>query len=589
MEQHIVFVVLGAALFFFIWGKLRYDLVAMLALIILCLFGLIPYEDAFMGFGHPAVITVAAVLVVSKSLEKSGIVNLIVRLADRVGKNQSLQVTAMCTIVALASGFMNNIGALAIFMPVAIQMAKKHGYSPSLVLMPIAFASLLGGMVTLIGTPPNIIISTFRSESGGSAFGMFDFAPVGAAVALIGVLFISLIGWRILPKRKPSQNDDNFFEIGNYITEVIVTSSSPLVGKHIKAIDQDEETDIKVLGIVRDKERIHAPGPYLMLKDQDILILESDTNDLEKFIDNNKAKLVGNEDLYNQPDEKDEIVIREGIVQEHSPLVGQTASSLHMRSRFDVNLLALARNTKTIRERIDHVVFIAGDVLMLQGRSKEMANIFNEIQCYPLAKRGLDIGKPKKTIFAISLFVLAILMVVAGWMPVEIAFTIAAMMMVITSVLPIRELYTSIDWPVIVLLGAMIPVGEAFETSGAAASLTDVILTYSDVFPSWSILIVIMLTTMLLSAMINNAATVVLMAPIGMKIAATMELSADPFLMCIAIGASSAFLTPIGHQSNTLVMGPGGYKFSDYWKLGLPLTLLVVAVSTPLILIIWPL
>ncbi|MEX2514370.1 MAG: SLC13 family permease [Cyclobacteriaceae bacterium] len=589
MEQILVFAVLGLSLIFFVWGKLRYDLVALLALIVLSVFGLIPYENAFMGFSHPAVITVAAVLVVSKSLEKSGLVNYFLRFLDHLGSNITIQITGICALVALASGFMNNIGALAIFMPVAIQMARKHHYSPSLVLMPIAFASLLGGMVTLIGTPPNIIISAFRSGVSGNNFSMFDFAPVGIGITLAGVVFISLVGWRFLPRRKSASSEDSMFEINNYITEVIINPTSPLIGKTLQDIGNEVDLDFKVLGIVRDKQRIHAPGPFIALRENDILILESNTEVLEKFIDQYQTKLVGNEDLYNEPEAKDEIIIMEGIVLENSPLVGQTAASIHMRSRYDVNLLALARSNKTILQRIDHVIFETGDVLMLQGRSKEMADIFNDMQCYPLAQRSLSIGKPKKTIFAISLFVASILVVVAGWMPVEMAFTLAAVMMVIIKVMPLKDLYTSIDWPVIVLLGAMIPVGEAFETSGAAASVTENILIFSDILPSWTILIVIMVTTMLLSSVINNAATVVLMAPIGLKIAESMELSTDPFLMTIAIGASSAFLTPIGHQSNTLVMGPGGYKFSDYWKLGLPLTILVLAVGIPLILIFWPL
>ncbi|WP_439482623.1 SLC13 family permease [Cyclobacterium plantarum] len=589
MEEIIVFAVLGLSLIFFIWGKLRYDLVALLALIILAILGLIPFEKAFLGFGHPAVVTVAAVLIVSKSLENSGIVNLIVRVMDRVGSNMTLQVASMSGIVALLSGFMNNVGALAIFMPVAIQIARKNDYPPSLVLMPIAFSSLLGGMTTLIGTPPNIIIAAFRSTNGGPAFDMFDFAPVGASLAVAGVIFISLVGWRLLPTRRSKQSGEDLFQIKNYITEVRVTADSDLVSKNIHQLTNNKDFDIKVLGIVRKKERIHAPGPYHMFKEDDILILESSTEDLKELISSAKLEMVGHEDFIDSVKDKTEITITEGIIQADSPLVGQTAANLHMRSRYDVNLLALSRGDRTIIKRIDHEVFRSGDVLMLQMREQSLSETLEEMKCLPLASRSLDIGKPKKTFLAIGIFVLAIGAAVGGWLPVEIAFTLAAMSMVFTKILPLKDFYSSIDWPVIVLLGAMIPVGEAFETSGAAGSVTKLMLVYSDTFPAWSMLVVIMLTTMLLSALINNAATVVLMAPIGLQIAYSMELSADPFLMSIAVGASSSFLTPIGHQSNTLVMGPGGYRFSDYMKPGLPLTFLILALGVPLILWIWPL
>ncbi|MDO6439045.1 SLC13 family permease [Cyclobacterium sp. 1_MG-2023] len=589
MEEIQVFVILGLSLLFFIWGKIRYDLVALSALILLAILGLVPYDTAFMGFSHPAVITVAAILVVSKGLENSGIVNVIVALMEKVGKNLNLQIATMSGAVALASGFMNNIGALAIFMPVAIQLARKHNYSPSVILMPIAFASLLGGLTTLIGTPPNIIVSSFRAQSGEAAFGMFDFTILGAMVAISGVFFISTVGWRLIPKRRGSLSDEALFKIENYITEIVLSENSSLENKAIKQITADKEIDIKVLGVVRNKVRIHAPSPYFILIPNDILILESNTDDLEEFINKYQVDLVGDEDFLEEIEDKNEIINTEGIIQENSSLIGQTASSIHMRSRFDVNLLALSRGNRTLIKRIDHEVFRSGDVLLLQMRRDKVSETFKEMQCYPLAKRSIKIGQPRRTALALSLFVLSIIAVVLGWLPVAISFTLAAMGMVFSKILPLKNLYSSIDWPVIVLLGAMIPVGHAFESSGAANTITQLILSSAENLPTWTLLGLIMLTTMLLSALINNAATVVLMAPIALQIATALQFSADPFLMAIAIGASSSFLTPIGHQSNTLVLGPGGYKFGDYWKLGLPLTIIVMVVSIPMILWIWPL
>ncbi|HSI78304.1 MAG TPA: SLC13 family permease [Lunatimonas sp.] len=588
MEQTMVFASLGVALILFIWGKPRYDIVALLVLIFLTAWGIIPREEAFIGFGHSAVITVAAVLVVSKALENSGLVNIIVRIMDRLGNNTTLQVSALCTVVALASGFMNNIGALAIMMPVAIQLARKNNYSPSYILMPIAFASLLGGMNTLIGTPPNIIISAFRSEALGSPFKMFDFSPVGICITLLGVAFISFIGWRFLPKRQAANASDDFFSIDNYITEVSIPEGSKLIDQKVNDINSNKDHDIKVLGIVRFKQRIHAPRPNLLLRQDDILILEGDTNDLTKFLDESGAELVGDETLYKDAEGSKDIELMEGIIQEYSPLIGETAVSLNMRSRFGVNLLAISRRGKTFRQRIDHVPFQSGDVLLLQGRSADMPDIFQTLGCFPLAKRSLSIGKPKRTIFALTIFILSIVAVVLELLPVAIAFTLAAILMVMSRVLPLKSVYQNIDWPVIVLLAAMIPVGLAFETSGAAETITIQLLRLGDGYPIWVLVGMLLLVTMLLSAVINNAATVVLMAPIAISLAGSMDASADPFLMAVAIGASAAFLTPIGHQSNTLVMSPGGYRFGDYWKLGLPLTLLIMAAGIPLILLFWP-
>jgi len=588
MEQTIIFASLGAAFVLFIWGKPRYDIVALLVLIFLTAWGIIPKEEAFVGFGHTAVITVAAVLVVSKALENSGLVNIIVGIMDKLGSNITLQVGALCLVVAIASGFMNNIGALAIMMPVAIQLARKNNYSPSYILMPIAFASLLGGMNTLIGTPPNIIISSFRSEALGSPFKMFDFSPVGICVTLLGVAFISFVGWRLLPKRQATNASEDFFSIDNYITEVSIPDGSKLIDQKVNDINSNKDHDIKVLGIVRFKQRIHAPRPNLLLRQDDILILEGDTDDLTKFLDESGAELVGDEALYKDAEGSKDIEQMEGIIQEYSPLTGETAVSLNMRSRFGVNLLAISRRGKTFLQRIDHVPFQSGDVLLLQGRSADMPDIFQTLGCFPLAKRSLSVGKPKRTIFALTIFILSIVAVVLELLPVAIAFTLASILMVASRIIPLKSVYQNIDWPIIVLLGAMIPVGLAFETSGAAETITVQILKLGSGYPLWVLVGTLLLVTMLLSAVINNAATVVLMAPIAISIANSMDASADPFLMAVAIGASAAFLTPIGHQSNTLVMGPGGYRFGDYFKLGLPLTLLIVAAGIPLILLFWP-
>ncbi|WP_162055671.1 SLC13 family permease [Pontibacter pamirensis] len=589
MEQIIVFLTLAAALALFVWEKLRYDIVALLALFVLVVFGIVPAEDAFAGFGHPAVITVAAVLIISQALQHSGLVDQIGRLLSKAGDSLILQIVILSLFVTVASAFMNNIGALAILMPVAVQLARKSGHPPSYLLMPIAFASILGGMVTLIGTPPNIIIATFRADVAGEAFGMFDFAPVGIPLAIAGLLFITLAGWRLLPKRQTQGSSSGMFQIENYVTEVRVPEGSKLDGVSIAEMNRVADTEVLALGLIRNGIRLHAPSPSEKLKEEDILILEADTDNLKTFVDNTDAELVGGKQVRKQAAGSEEIFNLEAIVMADSPLIGQTAIDINLRSRYNINLLAIARREKQIWQRIGKVHFKAGDVLLLQGRSGNLSDAVTALHCLPLAERNLSIGKPRKVVFALSIFIMAIAAVVLGLLPVQIAFMMAAVVLVISRILPLREMYTSIDWPVIVLLAAMIPVGEAFETSGAADLITSQILNIGDCLPVWLVLAITMSITIALSNVINNAATVVLMAPIGINIAGELGASADPFLMAIAVGASCAFLTPIGHQSNTLVMGPGGYRFSDYWRMGLPVTLGLLLLGVPLILYFWPL
>ncbi len=589
MEQGIVFGTLVLVLILFAWGWFRHDAVALIALFIMVVAGVVSPQEAFEGFGHPAVITVAAVLVIGKGLEHSGLIDVLGKWVMKAGKGLLLQITTLSVIVAVASAFMNNVGALAIMMPVAIAMARKSGHPPSYILMPIAFASLLGGMTTLIGTPPNIIIATFRKDYAGQAFGMFDFSPVGISLAIAGILFIALLGWRLLPKRISAKSETDLFGIDEYITEVKVTSRSKIKGLTVGTLDTVTGAGVQVLGFVRAGKRIHAPNPEETFANNDIIIIETDTEELKTFIDDTGVQLVGDKKFRKDAEGSKNIRITEAIVMPDSPVVGQSAAGLRMRSRFGINLLAVARKEQRIRRRLDHVVFRTGDVLLLQGREHVLDDAITTIGCLPLAQRGLRIGYKQKIPLALGVFVGAIILVVAGLLPVQVAFSMAALGMVLSGVLPLKNVYHNIDWPVIVLLAAMIPVGTALETSGGASWIASRILLTGEIFPPWAILTLILVVTMFLSDIINNAATVVLMAPIAISVANGLGLSADPFLMAVAVGGSCAFLTPVGHQSNTLVMGPGGYRFTDYWRMGLPLEVIIVLIGVPLIMMVWPL
>jgi len=589
MDHYIVFGVLILALVLFAWGRIRHDFVALISLCVLLVFGIIEPETAFNGFGHPAIITVAAVLVIGKSLEVSGVVDLLGKWVMKLGNNIVLQIFALSILVAVTSAFMNNVGALAIMMPIAIHMARKNGNPPSYFLMPIAFASLLGGMTTLIGTPPNIIIATFRADETGEPFGMFDFSPVGVALTIVGVAFITLVGWRLIPKRAAQKSDSELFDIEDYITEVEVTKDSKLKGITIAELGKLSKTDVQILGLVRKNKRIHAPEPEEVFLENDIIIIETDARDLSAFIEDTGVILVGEKHIRLEAKGSDKIVITEAIVMADSSLIERTAASLRMRSQYGINLLAVARREQKIHRRLDRVIFRTGDVLLLQGKEHNIFDTITSIGCLPLARRSLRLGYKTKIPLALGIFISAIVLVITGLLPVQVAFAMAAIVMVLARVLPLKEFYSSIDWPVIVLLGAMIPVGTALETSGGAHLIANAVLDLGNSIQPWAILTIMLTVTMLLSGVINNAATVVLMAPIAISIANGLGLSIDPFLMAVAVGGSCAFLTPIGHQSNTLVMSAGGYRFTDYTIMGLPLTILIIALSVPLILWVWPL
>lgn len=588
-ELTIVFATLGLILALFVWGRWRYDLVALLALLVVTITGLVPAGEAFLGFGHPAVITVAAVLVVSRALFNSGMVDYIVRLMGKAGDNPLTQLTVLVIAVTLCSGFMNNIGALALFMPVAIRMARKGGVSPSLYLMPLAFGSLLGGLITQVGTPPNIIISVFRAETAAAApFRMFDFAPVGAGVALAGVLFILLVGWRLLPERKGQLSREEQFEIDDYITEIKVPKKSTMTGKRIRDLEEATSGDIAVVGHIRDGQKFPAPSRHRTFQEDDILIIRADAEELKELLDTSGLELADSEKISEEVISSDDIIIMEATITRDSVMEGRTARSLNLRSRYGVNLLGLSRQGGRLRSSPDTINFRVGDVLLLQGPEESLQEVLPTLGLLPLVERGLRVGQPPRVLLGVAIFGTALALAATGVLSIQIAFTSAALVMVLAGFISLREIYDSIDWPVIVLLGAMIPVSGALETTGGAKLIADGILNIAGGAAPWITLTVILVGTMFLSDLVNNAAAAVLMAPIAISIAAGMGASADPFLMSVAVGASCAFLTPIGHQSNTLVMGPGGYKFSDYWRMGLPLEIIIVLVGIPLIMYFWP-
>ncbi len=607
-EQLIVFSVLGASLFLFIQGKIRYDLIALLALFVVVISGIISPDEAFTGFAHPAVVTVAVVLIISKALSNAGIVDIIAKRLSPLAHSPVLLLGALCLVVTILSAFMNNVGALALLMPVAIQMGRKNNISPSLLLMPLAFCSLLGGLTTMIGTPPNIIIASYRTQGDLPPFSMFDFSPVGVGLAAAGIVFIVFLSRFMLPDRKKQGSVDELFQIESYLTEVVIPEKSKVIGKTIRDLEYLPDTEIVVIGIVRSGKKIAAPSSFEILAEGDILIVEADSEDLDVLIKEAGLELVGSKELcleFIAPEDKkekgddsdeckeyiraDKMQLTEAVVQLESPIIRKNVINLNLRWKYGINLLGVARQGARLKQRLKSIRFRAGDVLLLQGAPDSMKDAINEMGCFPLAERELSLAPYKNTLLVIAVFIFAILMATFGYLPVHIALLGAALFMLLWGIVTLNDAYKSVDWPIIILLGAMIPVGVAMEATGGAQLVADKILDLSGGMPPIFTLGLLLAVTMILSNLINNAAAAVLMAPIAINISEILNTSIDPFLMAVAVGASMPFLTPIGHQSNTLVFGPGGYKFSDYWKLGLPLTIILGIGGVFLISVFWPL
>lgn len=621
-DQYLISSVLVATLVMFLWGRWCHDIVALGALLACVFTGLVPDSEAFSGFSHPAVITVASVLVLGYGLQITGAVDILAQRLLPSSAGTTVSILALICLAALLSGFMNNVGALALLMPIAIQLADKQGLPPGKILMPLAFGSILGGMTTMIGTPPNLIVSGFRATTGMETFAMFDFAPVGLSVATLGIAFVGLVGWRLVPVRKQAVTES--FESANYLSEVRVLEGSKAVNKTLREVEQMlDETDAQIVGMIRADVRISAPNPGKVLHEGDVLIIEIEPESLASALSGTGLKLegdvtgsgdddaddekqgegeerqAGNAETpdKNSSEEKqekeqvksDEVEIQEMVVMVDSALINRSATDIDLRSRYQISLLAISRQGQRSVKRLRATAIQPGDVLLLQGAPEALAGFAANFSCLPLAKRNIRVPKKGQALSAALIMGVAVAGAAFGLLPAAISFSTGALAYVAIGLVPVRSIYTGIDWPVIVLLGAMLPVADAMATTGTADLIARVLLdqvAQGHVIVGLALLLVV---TMFLSDMMNNAATAAVMCPIAISTAHQLGVNADTFLMAIAIGASCAFLTPIGHQNNTLILGPGGFRFGDYWRLGLAVEVIVVAVSVPMLLWVWPL
>ncbi len=568
-----------------VWGRFRYDLIAFVALLVTVLVGIIEPSKAFEGFGHPAVVIIALVLIVSRGLMNSGAVELIAQFVIKPDRNLNAHIGIMAVAGAALSAIINNVAALALLMSLDMDAARKAKRAISLTLMPLSFGTILGGMITMIGTPPNIVIAQYREDAFGKPFQMFDFAPVGLAVALAGIAYVSIVGWRLLPKRADTVSLDG--DAGLYVAEARVREDSKSIGQTVGDIyPLANENDVTIMGLVRQGKRLPGFSKSKEIRKGDFLVLEGDPKQIEALMGAAELDTIGAEKHGGLLGRSLSLV--EAIVPEDARIVGRTTEALRLVGRHGVTLLGVSRQGKKFRDRVRKLPIKAGDMLLLIGPDENVARANNWLGVLPLENRRMEVLQRTKAFIAIGLFVAAIMLSVLSITSLAIALAICVVSYLALGIIGGRDFYALIEWKVIVLLACLIPVGSALETTGGSQLIAELIVTQTSNLPPWGILTIIMVITMTLSDFLNNVATALITAPIAVSVAQSIGVNPDPFLMGVAVAASCAFLTPIGHKNNTIIMGPGNYQFGDYWRMGLLLEVIVIAVAVPTIILVWP-
>ena len=585
-DQVLLSATLIALLGLFIWGKVRYDALAIGALFVLVVLEIIPANDAFAGFAHPAVVTVALVLIISQGLKNSGLTGLVGKLIGTRTFTEFQFLVCLLFIAAILSSFINNIGALAILLPITLNICQKMEWHASKFLMPLAFACILGGMNTAIGTPPNIIISEYKATISSSGFNFFDFSYVGIVITLLSILFIALLGKKFILLRDTGSKTEHLINLKGYLFEVSVNDGSSAIGMTLYKFKKQAGEDTEILGIVSENGSVKKVQNNMRIKSGQILVIKTPPDDIGNILDVFGFSIPKELHSFDEDDlEEIEVMITPG-----SRLIGRKYDFFLKLAFEELNLLGLWRKGSRYRTRLTRETFKSGDVLLLGVRDLDEEDVSNKIKhlgLMPLRQRELQtIPSRSRLLKGLIFFSLSIFLVSFNYLSAAAAFLLCVLGFARIKIID-SNFYREIDWPIIVMLAAMIPIGTALQTTGLSDVIASSISEYASNLSLFWILFTILIVTMATTDIINNAATAVIMAPISTGIALELGYAVEPFLMVVAVGASCAFLTPIGHQCNTVVMGPGNYKFTDYWRLGLPMDILIILVSIPMILFVW--
>ena len=588
-ENILVLVILAAAVILFVSERLRVDLIALLVLITLRITGLITIEEAFSGFASPAVITVWSVYIVSGGLFKSGIADILANFMLRLSGQSYLRLLFIIMItVGIMSSFMNNIGAVAILLPAVVSAGRKINVAPSKLLIPMAFTSLLGGKMTLIGTPPNILATSIMESYGGmEPFGFFDFTPMGAIVLVVGILYFLLIGNHLLPDRTPSGQLSESYQIRDYLSEVRVKDKSSLVGKTLAESQLGQNYNLNVVQIHRSGERLRVPSQNPVFRSGDILLVQGSSQNILKSYETLDLEAIP-EWKFEDFSQGTQTMI-EVTLSPRSKMQGQTLKEIDFRAHFGLTVLALQHRGKSIFSNLADIPLDFGDAMLIQGPEDRIAQLRRDEDFLILETPPMETKRTQKAPLAVLILAGVLLVVSMRILHVSTAMLIGAVLMILTGVLKMDEAYQAIEWKSVFLIAGMLPMGIAMQNSGTALFLAQKIV---DVVGNWGTIAVLMgifLMTALTTEVMSNAAATVLVTPIAIDAARSLGANPQTFVMAVVIAAATSFLMPIGHQANVLVFGPGGYKFGDYTRVGIWLNIIIFFVVLVFLPLIWPL
>ena len=589
LQQGLAFGLVGLTIAAFVWGRFRYDLVALAALVAGLAVGIIPAEAAFDGFRNDITIIIAAALVVSAAFSRSGIVEwMLGRVIPRL-KTERSQVPVLTAVVTVLSMLTKNVGALAIMLPVALRVCRRTGTSPSRLLMPMAFGAMAGGMVTLVGTSPNIIVAGVREDLVGEPFRMFDYAPVGLALTAAALLFLGF-AYRLLPKdRRGAAEMSAALAANAFSTDARAPDDWAREKMTVSALAEAGGGEVEILAVVRDGKRITRPRGNVVVRRSDLAVVQGTAEALAHFVSRTQLVLAGERRAPPTDEPSEEIDVVEAVVGPNSPLLDRTIASSNLHGTYGVNLLGVSRSGRQVTQLLRNARLRQGDIILLQGAEHRLPDALAELDLLPLAERQVGLGSVRRRFMPALVLAAAMLLVGFQFVPVAAAFFGAAVLIVMLGGLKMREAYQALDGPLLVLIAALIPVSAAIQETGGAELIANALGGLFGGMPGLAAVAALMLAAMAVTPFLNNAATVLILAPIGATLATQLGYRPDAFLMAVAVGAACDFLTPIGHQCNTLVMRPAGYRFADYPRLGAPLSLLVLLAGPPLILAFWPL
>ena len=590
----IVLFIILLAFVLFVSEAFPLDVVALTVLSMLLITGQLTPSEGISGFSNPAVITIAILFVLSHALQKTGVLEyLVIKINQLVSRSLVIGLTVYLVCIALASALVNNTAIVAIFMPVTIRMAEKYHISPSKVLMPLSYSAILGGTLTLIGTSTNLLVNSIFVNSGPyTPLGMFEFSRYGIFLLAVGLTYVVVVAYRILPSRTVTSSLTKSYHMGGYLTELKIGDDSPLLGGTTLDRQISQNYDVTILGIQRDKKLLSTNLRETPLEKGDILLVRGSVENFFRMKEVEQVYMLTDEKLNQEELTKEENLLVECLLTNQSELMGQSLKEANFRRRFGSFVLAIRREGDILRKKIAHVILRAFDTLLVYGPREKIREMRDSGEFIVLTEVERSLRKHRFWWLSILVIIGAVLLAALSLVPILKGVIIGLAILLVARVITPLEAYNSINWQIIVLIGCLIPLGIAIQSSGTAIMIGNTMVNLLQFVPEHQqatfLLAMVYLVAMILTEVSSNAATAIIMTPIALAASANLGLDPRPFIFAICYAASASFITPIGYQTNLMVYGPGGYKFSDYIRVGLPLSITLWVMAVILIPMLWP-